>query len=60
MILLHNASERAQSRPFFDSPKYIFGTLDHKSKQFLKTEIYALSEGWINNISIDIWFGQYL
>ncbi len=23
-------------------------------------EIYASSESWINNISIDVWFGQYL
>ncbi len=31
--------------------------------QFLEIEMYASSESWINNISIDVWFvmiGQYL
>ncbi len=31
--------------------------------QFSKTDIYALSKSWINNISIDVWcvmIGQYL
>ncbi len=27
---------------------------------FLEIEIYASSESWINYISIDVWFGQYL
>ncbi len=38
-------------------------TLEHKTShtgQFLKIEIYASSEIWINHISIDVWFGQYL
>ncbi len=35
-------------------------TLEHKTSKFFKTEIYASSESWINNISIDVWFGQYL
>ncbi len=26
----------------------------------LQIEIYRSSESWINNISIDVWFGQYL
>ncbi len=38
-------------------------TLDHKTSTFFENEIYASSESWINNISIDAWFvmiGQYL
>ncbi len=38
-------------------------TLEHKTShkgQFCEIEIYASSESWINNISIDVWFGQYL
>ncbi len=38
--------------------KYV--TLEHKTSQFFEIEIYASSESWINNISIDVWFGQYL
>ncbi len=40
--------------------------LEHKTSlkcQFFEIEIYASSEIWINNISIDVWFvmiGQYL
>ncbi len=30
------------------------------SVNFFKIEINASSESWINNISIDVWFGQYL
>ncbi len=36
---------------------------DHKTSrkgQFYEIEICALSESWVNNISIDVWFGQYL
>ncbi len=41
-------------------------TLEHKTShkgQFFKIEIYASSESWINNLSIDVWFvmiEQYL
>ncbi len=38
-------------------------TLEYKTSQFFKIEIYASSDSWINNISIDVWFimiGQYL
>ncbi len=38
-------------------------TLEHKTSHkgpFFEIEIYASSECWINNISIDVWFGQYL
>ncbi len=38
-------------------------TLEHKTShngQFSEIEINASSESWINNISIDVWFGQYL
>ncbi len=38
-------------------------TLEHKTSHkgtFLEIEIYASSESLINNISIDVWFGQYL
>ncbi len=38
-------------------------TLEHKTShkgQFFEIEIYTSSESWINNISIDVWFGQYL
>ncbi len=38
-------------------------TLEHKTShkgQVFEIEIYASSESWINNISIDVWFGQYL
>ncbi len=41
-------------------------SLEHKTShksQFSVFEIYRLSESWINNISIDVWFvmiGQYL
>ncbi len=38
-------------------------TLEHKTShkgQFIEIEIYASSERWISNISIDVWFGQYL
>ncbi len=44
----------------------IYVTLDHKTSlncQFFEIEIYASSESWINNISIDVWFvmiGKYL
>ncbi len=41
--------------------KYV--TLEHKTShkcQFGEIEMYASSESWINNISIDVWFGQYL
>ncbi len=40
-------------------------TLEHKTSHkgtFLEIEIYASSESWINDISIDVWFvmiGQY-
>ncbi len=40
--------------------------LEHKTSHkgyFSEIEIYASSESWINNISIDVWFvmiGQYL
>ncbi len=37
--------------------------LEHKTSHkgtFLEIEIYASSESWINNIYIDVWFGQYL
>ncbi len=43
--------------------KTSFVTLEHKiihKCTFLAIEIYASSESWINNISIDVWFGQYL
>ncbi len=45
---------------------FSFVTLEHKTShkgQFFQIEIYAWSEIWINNISIDVWFvmiGQYL
>ncbi len=38
-------------------------TKDNKTShkwQFCEIEMYASSESWINNISIDVWFGQYL
>ncbi len=38
-------------------------TLEHKTShngQFCEIEMYASSESWINNICIDVWFGQYL
>ncbi len=38
-------------------------TLEHKTShkgQYFEIEMYASSEIWINNISIDVWFGQYL
>ncbi len=41
----------------------LYMTLDHKTSikwHFFQIEIYASSESWINNISIDVWFGQYL
>ncbi len=47
-------------------PKNIYVTLEHKTShkgQFFKIEMYASSESWINNLSIDVWFvmiGQYL
>ncbi len=28
--------------------------------QYFEMDIYASSESWINNISIDVWFEQYL
>ncbi len=31
-------------------------TLDHKTSQLFKIEIYKSSESWINNLSIDVWF----
>ncbi len=40
--------------------------MEHKTShkgQFCEIEIYASSESWINNLSIDVWFvmiGQYL
>ncbi len=44
----------------------LYVTLEHKTShesQFFEIEIYASSESWINNLSIDVWFvmiGQYL
>ncbi len=38
-------------------------TLEHKTSlkgKFFAIESYASSESWINHISIDVWFGQYL
>ncbi len=38
-------------------------TLEHKTShkcQYCEIEIYASSESWMNNISIDVRFGQYL
>ncbi len=38
-------------------------TLEHKTSHndtFYEIEMYASSESWINHISIDVWFGQYL
>ncbi len=37
--------------------------LDHQTslkRQFFEIGIYASYERWVNNISIDVWFGQYL
>ncbi len=38
------------------------GAQNHKCHKcrFYEIEIYASSESFINNISIDAWFGQYL
>ncbi len=39
--------------------EYYSPTLEHKTShkgQFCETEIYASSESWINNLSIDVWF----
>ncbi len=36
------------------------GAQTSHTRQFVKIEMYASSESWINNISIDVWFGQYL
>jgi len=36
--------------------------MEHKTShkcQFFEIESYASSERWLNNISIDVWFGQY-
>ncbi len=41
----------------------LFLTLEHKNShegQFSEIKMYASSESWINHISIDVWFGQYL
>ncbi len=41
----------------------LFVTLEHKTShkgQYFEIEIYTVSESWLNNISIDVWFGQYL
>ncbi len=43
--------------------KRIYLTLDHKTShkgRFFEIEIYTLSESGINNLSIDVWIGQYL
>ncbi len=42
---------------------YLNVTLEHKTShkgQFCEIEMCASSERWINNLSIDVWFGQYL
>ncbi len=42
---------------------FLYVTLEHKTShkcQFFEIAMYASSERWINNISIDVWFGQYL
>ncbi len=50
----------------FADYRSVYVTLEHKTSlkcQFVEIEIYASSESWINNISIDVWFvmiGQYL
>ncbi len=51
----------------FNTVKVItYETLEHKTShmgQIYEIEMYASSESWINNISIDVWFvmiGQYL
>ncbi len=41
----------------------LYMTLDHKTSikwHFFQIEIYTSSESWINHISINVWFGQYL
>ncbi len=45
---------------FFYTDQYILRVI---KGQFFEIEIYASSESWINNLSIDVWFvmiGQYL
>ncbi len=36
------------------------GVQNQLYESFYEIEMYASSESWINNISIDVWFGQYL
>ncbi len=38
----------------------LYVTKDNKSSHKGFIQIYAASEIWINHISIDVWFGQYL
>ncbi len=40
------------------STRFTCVTLEHKNRH--KGQMHTVSESWINNISIDVWFGQYL
>ncbi len=42
---------------------WMYSNIDHKTShkcQFSEIEICTSSESWINNLFIDVWFGQYL
>ncbi len=53
-------------KELFSFISVIYVNLDNKTShkcQFVEIDIYALSESWINNLSIDVWFvmiGPYL
>ncbi len=61
-----NALFKLKLLKFKNKNIFLYMTLEPKTShkdQFSESEIYASSESWINNISIDAWFvmiGQYL
>ncbi len=42
-----------------DTTAHMDNKTSHKG-QFFEIEMFTSSESWINHISIDVWFGQYL
>ncbi len=42
-----------------DTTAHMDNKTSHKGT-FFEIEMYTSSESWINHLSIDVWFGQYL
>ncbi len=55
-----STGEQSYSFTSLPSPKYNLTQSSVSQKHLKGHKSYASSERWINNISIDVWFGQYL